>query len=199
MPSQLKRALFGLFIVVCAPAVGSGVDVFGKGSVSKSFISSNNSTQEVSLSGGVAIGLLSGVRLEARYTNISALQSELEIVSSSVIGTLNSIKTETSIVSLGLDIEFLSEKSAFQPFIYVGAGYIQTSRSYYFTQAGSSTSSYYSEPKQSGISANGGIGLRLRLAKNLALELELFAYGVDVQKPNPLINYIGTAGVRIFM
>lgn len=176
---------------------GSQVDLFGKGSVSNNLISQGNSTKEVSLSGGMAVSLFRGVRLEGRYTNISTLQSKLEVVSRSIVGTLSSIKTETAIFSVGLDIEFLSEKNPFQPFIYIGAGHIETSRSYYFTPSGEPSSSYYSEPKQIGLSANGGLGIRLRVVKNLALELEVFAYAMNVEQPSPLINYMGTAGIRV--
>lgn len=194
----MRKAIALLFLLVLArPA--SAVDVFGKGSVSKNYLSADKNTVSVSLTGGMAFSLFSSVRVEARYTNISTLQNKLDIVTTSVIGTLSDIKTETAIYSIGLDIDFLGEKSVFQPFIFLGMGYIETNRSYYFTDTASSVSDYYAEPKQTGISANCGLGFRLRLAKRLALELELFAYAVDIDKPNPLPNLYGTAGVRIFI
>jgi len=176
-----------------------GIEVFGKGSVSKSYISVDKSTVSVSITGGLAFSLISNVRIEGRYTNISSLQNKLDVVSSSVIGTLSDIKTQTAIYSVGMDISFFGEKSAFQPFIYLGAGYIETERSYYFSLADGSASTFFTEPKQTGISANAGAGFRVRLARALAIEVEMFAYGIDIHKPNPLVNLYGTAGLRIFL
>ncbi len=198
MPRQLNRFLFFVCLAVCANA-SAGIELFGKGSVSKNFIDKDNSTLEVDVSGGAAISLFSGFRLEARYSNISSLQNKLDVMSSGLVGTLQNITTQTTIFSLGVDIDFLGEKSPFQPYIYVGAGYIQSTRSYYFTPAGATTATYFTEPNQSGISANGGAGFRVRLVKSLALEFELFAYGLNVNKPGPLINYFGSAGLRIFI
>jgi len=198
MPRHLNRLLLLVCLAVCVNA-HAGLEFFGKGSVSKNFIDVDNSTVEVDVSGGAAISLFTGFRLEARYTNVSALQNKLDVISGSLVGTLSNITTQTEIYSIGIDIDFLGEKSSFQPYIYVGAGYIQSSRSYYYTQAGATTATYFAEPAQNGISANGGAGFRIHLAKSLALEFELFAYGLDVDKPGPLINYFGSAGLRIFI
>lgn len=200
MPHKLvSLALLG-FIAFAPRVWATGeAEIFGKGSLSRSYLSAGNAVNELSLSGGLAFGLLKGVRLEGRYTNISSLQDRLDVVSSSLVGSLYNISTQTAIYSVGLDIDFLDERAAFQPYIYVGAGYVKTTQSYYFGTPGSSTTVYVPQPDQTGISANGGIGFRLRIAQRLALEFEVFAYAMDVTQPDPLINYIATAGLRVFL
>lgn len=188
-----------LLLLGCVPAAHAGVEIFAKGSVSKNNISADTYTVSVSATTGFALELIPRVRLEARYTNVSSLQNKLEVMGASVVGTLNDIKTQTTIYSLGLDIDILGKKSAFQPFIFVGAGYLQTERSYYFTLANSVDSIYSQEPKQHGVSGNLGLGFRLQIAAAFAFEVEVFAYGVDIDKPNPLVNLYGTVGFRLFL
>lgn len=198
MPTQLKSLflLVSCFAVFASTASRAEVEVFGKGSISKNFLAADSSTISVSMTGGLAISVFSFLRVEGRFTNISALQNKLDINN---VGTLNDVMTETNIYSLGLDIDLAGEKSTFQPYVYIGAGYISTARSYYFTPLGSDTATLYSEPKQDGVSLNGGLGLRIRLAKALAIEIEAYAYATNVKNPSPLINWSGTAGLRIFI
>lgn len=192
----MKKSLpIWLLVFLCATPTFAW-EIFGKGSVSKNNLATDSSIISVSMTGGIAMNLLPWVRLEARYSDISSLQNKLDIANA---GKLTDIKTQTTIFSTGLDIEFLSEKSAFQPFIYLGAGYITTSRSYYFSPANGSAPIFYQEPNETGISGNAGAGMRLKIAKHIAIELEVFAYGIDIYKPNPLINYQGTAGLRIYL
>jgi len=193
------RKILCLVLFAGLTSSASALELFGKGSISKNYLAADKNTISVSLTGGFGFSLLPFMRVEARYTNISTLQNKMDIVTTNVVGILSDIKTQTAIYSVGLDFQFLNEKSAFQPFIYIGAGYIETERSYYFTESNSSFSDYYSEPKQLGISANAGVGFRLRLAKSLAFEVEAFAYAIDIQKPNPIPNLYGTAGLRIFI
>ncbi len=188
----LAVVLFGIGLTSHAYAI----DLFGKGSVSKSYLSADSSTVSVSLAGGFAFAIFPFVRVEARYSNISTLQNKIQVETASFSGILSDINTQTAIYSLGLDIDFLSDKYLIQPFIYIGMGYIETERSYYFTLAGTSNTQYFSEPKTTGITANAGAGLRIRFAKSFALELEVFGYAVDLKKPN-LANVYGTAGVRV--
>ena len=143
------------------------------------------------------MALLPFVRLEARYSDTTALQNKMDVVNGSVLGTLTDINTQTRIVSVGLDIDLLGERSPFQPYIYAGVGYLETERSYSFTLSGSSTTNFHREPVKTGLSVNGGVGIRLRLAKQIALETEVFGYVTDIYDPRPLINLYGTAGVRI--
>ena len=199
MPPKFLRHLLFFSLLACAPSFGA-IELFGKGSVSKNYVSAEKNTLSISVSGGLAIALFSGLRIEGRYSNISSLQNKLDIVEgSTVVGTLEQIKTETVIYSLGLDIDFLGEKSWFQPYVYVGAGYIQTTRSYYFTPADLSSTTLFSDPTYKGISLNGGAGFRIRVARTLAFEIEVFGYAVDIQSPDRLINLYGTAGLRFYI
>lgn len=199
MHLRLVGLLAGLSLMVCSSGLANVVEVFAKGSASKSYITADKHTVSVSATGGLAVTLIPRVRIEGRCTNISSLQNRLEVVSTSVLGTLSDIKTETMIYSVGLDIDILGSKSAFQPFIFVGAGYIETERSYYFTLEGDTDSSYHQEPREVGVSGNLGLGFRLQLARAFAFEVELFGYGIDIDKPRPLINLYGTVGVRLYI
>lgn len=198
----LSRAGFVAVLLVGlgrAETASAALEIFAKGSISKNNISEDTNTISVSATTGLAFKLLPRVRLEARYTNVSSLQNKLEVVGASVVGTLNDIKTQTTIYSLGLDIDILGKKSAFQPFIYVGAGYLSTERSYYFTLAGASDATYQQEPRQIGVSGNLGVGFRVNIGNSFAFEVEVFGYAVDIDKPNPLVNLYGTVGFRLFM
>lgn len=185
-----------LFIAGGLSACANAIDLFGKGSVSKSYLAADSSTISVSLTGGIAFQLLPFIRVEGRYSNIATLQNKLSLETASVSGTLSDIHTQTTIYSGGLDIDFLSDKYIIQPFIYLGVGYIESERSYYFTLQGSNTSQYFSDPKQTGITGNAGAGFRIHFAKRFALELEAFGYATDLKSPN-LVNIYGTAGVRL--
>lgn len=180
-------------------ADASGFEIFAKGLAAKTYLDTDKWTTSVSASGGFGFALIPALRIEARYTNISSLQNKLALESTEVTVTLNDIKTETVIYSVGLDVDFLSEKSAFQPFIFVGVGYIETTRSYYYRVSEAEKASYLKEPLKHGVSGNFGLGFRLRLARTLAFEAELFGYGIDIHKPQPLINLNGTVGVRLFL
>lgn len=198
---NLGRLISAAAVVLAFWACGAqgAIEVFAKGSVSKNNISRDTYTTSVSASAGFALTIIPRIRFEARFTNVTSLQNKLEVVSTSIVGTLNDIKTQTVIYSLGLDIDILGKKSAFQPFIFIGAGYLQSERSYYFTLAGASNSNYQQEPKQRGVSGNLGVGFRLQIANAFAFEVEVFGYAVDIDKPNPLVNLYGTVGFRLFM
>lgn len=190
--------LWILAICLSLSPVASGLEVFAKGTASKSNISAEKYTISVSATTGFAFSIFGNIRFEFRYTNQSSLQNRLDIVTTTAVGTINDFKTQTDIFSGGLSINLLGPKSSIQPFVYVGAGYIETERSYFFTLAGDSNFTFTKEPKQKGISANLGVGFRVRAARSLALEVEAFAYGLDVDKPEPLVNLYGTVGIRLF-
>lgn len=175
------------------------LEVFAKASASKNFIDKDSYSISVSGATGLAILLIPQIRIEGRYTVVSSLQNQLNVGSPSVIATLNDIKTETNIYSVGLDIDLLSDKYAIQPFVFLGAGYVESLRSYFVTLAGNSSATLINEPKTMGISANIGAGIRIRIAKAVAFEAEVYGYGIDPQKPDPLINLYGNVGIRIFM
>lgn len=175
------------------------MELFARGSVSKNFLSQTSYVLSVSAATGVAFTLIPRVRLEARYTNASSLQNLMSISSAGFSGALYDVMTQTSIYSLGLDFDLLGPQSSFQPFIYIGAGYVQTERSYYVLPTGASSSVYLKEPTQKGVSGNLGLGFRIRIASSFAFEVEAFAYAIDIDKPNPLVNIFGSAGVRLFL
>lgn len=183
----------------CAVGHGEAFEIFARGSASRNYLQADSFVLSVSAAMGVALTIIPRVRLEARYTNASSLQNRMAISGPTVGGTLNDIMTQTSIYSLGIDFDILGPRSAFQPFIYVGAGYVQTDRSAYYLEDGAPTSTYLQDPTQQNISANAGLGFRIRIANSLAFELEVFAYGVDIHKPNPLINAFASVGIRLFI
>lgn len=194
----MRKVLVAFALMACPVAFANGMEIFAKGSVSKNFIDRDTYTISVSATAGVAFTLIPRVRLEGRYTNISSLQNKLDIGQPVVLGTINDMKTQTAIYSLGIDIDILGEKSTFQPFIYLGGGYLVTERSYYFTPV-SGTATLYADPRRDGFSGNVGAGFRIRLMRSLAFEVEVFGYAMDVDQPNPLINLFGTVGIRIFI
>jgi len=191
-------ALFLSSLSTAGLAASNGIEVFGKGSLSKSNLSSDKHIISLSAAGGLAFTLFSNIRIEGRYSNLSSLQNKFEIGYPSVVASLTDMKTQTSIYSLGMDISILGDKSAFQPFIYVGAGFIETERSYYFSSAGSEVQ-YIREPKRTGITGNAGLGFRLMMARALAFEAEVFAYATDVHLPNSLIDWTSTVGIRFYL
>lgn len=192
--------LFISFVVLfCSASQAHTLELFAKASASKNYTDEDRYTISVSGGTGLALLIFSGVRIEGRYTVVSSLQNRLDVGSPSLIATLNDIKTETNIYSVGLDIDIVGEKYVVQPFVFLGAGYIVSNRSYYLTPVGSSSASLINEPETKGISANLGAGIRIRIAKTIAFEVEAYGYGLDPHKPNPLINIYGNAGIRIFM
>jgi hypothetical protein len=203
MGSRIYQTLMTLSVLwglgFAAFSQANTLEVFAKASASKNYTDQNSYTLSVSGATGLAILLIPQVRIEGRYTVVSSLQNRLDVGSPSIIATLNDIKTETNIYSVGLDIDILNEKYAIQPFVFLGAGYIESNRSYYVTPVGSPSATLVSEPTTQGISANVGAGIKIRIAKSISIELEAYGYGLDPQKPNPLVNLYGNAGIRIFI
>lgn len=186
-------------VLVAGMARGESVEVFAKGSLSRNYISRDSWTISVSATTGLGLALFPGVKIEGRYTNISSLQNTLTLATDTTNVTLTDMKTQTVIYSVGLDISFLGESSPFQPFLFVGMGYLETERSYYLSETGVAPAIYVKEPKQLGVTGNLGLGFRIRIAKSLAFEIEAFAYGMNINKPNPLVDLYGTVGIRLFL
>jgi hypothetical protein len=198
----MRRCLIVLvfaFSTAALPARAQTLELFARGSVSKNYFNANSYIVSVSAATGLAITLLAGVRLEGRYTNATSLQNRLDLDSGTMTGSLNDVLTQTAIYSIGVDFDLLGPRSEFQPFLYVGVGYVTTERSYYYMDSGGTSSVFIPEPVQTGISGNLGLGFRIRIANALALEAEAFAYGVNVHKPNPLINVFASVGIRLFI
>jgi hypothetical protein len=190
-----------LCITVSCPARANVFEIFAKGSASKNYITDDEWQVSVSLSTGLAIILIPQLRIEGRYSNVSSLQNRLtETTSDGVTFTISDMKTTTTIYSVGLDLDIVSDKYSVQPFIYAGMGYIDTARSFYLQSSSLPEAVAFKEvPRKYGFSANLGGGLRVRIARTLSLELEAFAYGIDLKRPNPIVNWMGTAGIRIFI
>jgi len=183
-----------LFLTNTAQAKGSsvGFEVFAKGSYSKNNISADIISQSVTGTTGIAIGLGSAIRLEARMSLLESYQNRMELTN--VDGQpwyATSIHTQSLNYTLGVDIDFLSDKSAFRPFIFIGAGYVENKRTYSFDGRD------YQE-KRFGVSGNGGLGFRVMLAKFIAFETEGLAVATGIDKPGPLIDYYLTFGIRLF-
>jgi hypothetical protein len=169
--------------------------------VSKNYITNDEWEVDVSGSTGIAVTLIPQLRIEGRYSNITSLQNKLTLGNGAVAFTITDMKTTTNVYSLGFDLDVLSDKYAIQPFLYVGAGYIDTQRSYYqqVSTDPTGTATYVPEAVKHGVSGNLGAGFRIRIARALAFEIEGFAYGIDLKNPNPLINWTGTVGIRLFI
>lgn len=204
MPKRLPYFLVALCAATsfCERAKSQTLEVFAKASASKNHLSRDSYTVSISGATGLAILVIPQVRIEGRCTVISQLQNKQEVYvpltdGSTVAATVTDNISQTNIYSVGFDIDLLSDKHSFQPFVYIGAGYIETRRHYKLT-AGSTTVSV-EEPKSNGVSGNLGAGFRIRIARSIAFEIEAFGYGQDVHKPNPLVNLYGSAGIRIFM
>src|SRR3989338_5569447 len=111
-----------LVLIWSAPSVARGVEVFAKASLSKSNISRTEYVSSFSGSTGLAFALFSTVKLEGRYIFMYELRNLLTYTADTY---LSDLRTSMNIYSVGLSIDILSEKHAFQPYIYMGGGYVQ--------------------------------------------------------------------------
>ena len=179
--------------------VAHGMEFFAKGAYSKTYNSSDSFTTRITATAGTAIKIFPRLRVDVRYTNISSLQNRLNIVTTTAVGTISDLKTVTEIASVGIDINILGDKSRFQPFILVGAGYIVDERSYFFNLSGETDAVFIQEPKSTEVTGNVGAGFKIILTSSMAFEVEVFAYGLDIDKPNPRVNIYGNVGIRFFL
>lgn len=200
MNYPFRAILLTLFVALPSIARADVFEVFAKGSASQNYITSDENEVSATASTGLAIVLIPQIRIEGRVSYITTLQNKLVAASDPMILTLSSIKTTTLIYSVGLDLNILDDKNAFQPFIYVGVGYIDTLRSYYVqSNLNPANVVYVQEPEKMGVSGNVGAGFRIHIANSVALEIEAFAFGIDLKNPNPLINWESTVGIRLFI
>lgn len=173
-----------------------GAEVFAKGNVSKSFVSSSGNSYVFTVAGstGLAFALFSQVRIEGRVMVRYSEQNQLPD------NTLKDIVTQTNIYSLGLDIDILNDKHTIQPYIYIGGGYIESMSNYtlnYDTTTYAKGTKF--TDKKYGPSANGGIGFRVKIGRSCAFEVEGYAYAQDIDKPHPLIDWTGSVGIRFYL
>ena len=202
MPKKFPLLFLFLLALLTLPfakahAAGHSMEIFAKVSASKKYLNKDSYIVDVTGSTGFGWMLFSQVRLEGRITIASQNQNKLDVASGSVVAHLENLISENTIYSLGFDIDLLPDKYSVQPFIYIGAGYIVTERSYDVVDQG--VRYPITEAKQTGISGNGGIGLRIKLNKSAAFEIEAFGYGQDIDQPSPLVNVFASAGLRLFM
>src|SRR3989338_2472042 len=142
----MKRGIvFSIFLLSAAflPKTHASVfELFAKGSYSKSYVTESEYTVRLEAATGLAVNIASQIRIEGRYINRGATQNKIEFTdeSSGVVYKLSDIKTQSTIYSLGLSIDFFDSKSAFQPFLFLGAGYLIAQQTYSLTVGNSSTS-----------------------------------------------------------
>lgn len=193
MPT-LIRSLVVLGLGLSCAAQATAFEIFARGSISKNSINENSYVVSLNAATGVAFTLLPQIRLEARYTNNTSLQNYMALQS----GAIHDLRNQTSIYSVGVDLDIMGPQSTFRPFIYVGVGYVRTERNYYFLETGETEYLFFTEPVQTGISINAGAGFNLKISDVIALELEAFAYAIDAHTNHPLINMLGSAGIRLY-
>lgn len=192
----LQVLIFSLVMGPFAHAAG-GFEVFGKGAISRNHISKTNYTTALSITGGVALKIFSRVRVELRYRNRTSIQKSVDIIVNSTEVTLSDFKSESNSYTVGLDIDLLGKKSNFQPFIFLGGGYIISDRSYWVTQEGQ-IPEFFQEKKKYAISANVGVGFRLYIVNAIAFEVEAFGSAFDIDQPELIVDWYGTVGLRFF-
>jgi hypothetical protein len=188
-----------LFLFLIFATSSHAIQVFAKASGSKNNLAVDQYVLNLSGTTGFSFQLLPQIGLEFRYTYASSLQNYLQVSTVSAVGVLTDIYTENNLFSLGLDIDLVGGNAPFQPYIYLGVGYIISRRQSYFTPNGSSTVYIMPDPKKSSITGNAGLGFRIRIGKNMAIELEAVGYATNLGQPSILIDLFGTAGIRIFI
>ncbi|MBI1862218.1 MAG: outer membrane beta-barrel protein [Deltaproteobacteria bacterium] len=185
--------VFLLALLAFAPSA-QALELFAKGSYSKYYYDLSTWEENITGSGGLALGLTKGIRLEARSTYIQKLENQIEIIVGGNPVNISSRTTKQLIYSLGVDVDLLGSKSSFQPYLYFGAGIIQYATSYKMVDAADINSLVTQK-----YSGNVGLGFRWMLGRTMALELEAMGYATDIDKPQPLINTLITAGLRLFI
>ncbi|NDC24822.1 MAG: hypothetical protein EBZ49_11960 [Proteobacteria bacterium] len=171
------------------------MEFFGKASYSKTNLGAQQYLQSLSGSTGIAIMLIPQVRIEGRYTLQNQYQNMLTL---SALDVLTNIKVQTAVYSAGLDIALAGERSTFVPFFYFGAGYAETLRTWDYTDLNTNTTTP-GEDQRTGLAGQVAFGVRWRVSKGVAFELEANAYSINFYKPGALVDVSGNAGLRFFM
>lgn len=172
-----------------------GIELFGKAAYSRTNLAVNQYTQTVSGATGLAIILIPQVRLEGRYTLQNQYQNKLSLSANDV---LTNFKVQTTIYSVGLDISLAGQKSTFVPFIFCGAGFAESIRTWDYTNTLGGITTPGTD-KRVGLAGQAGVGIRWRVAKGAALEIEANAYSIDFYKPGALVDVSGNAGIRFYL
>ena len=53
--------------------------------------------------------------------------------------------------------------------------------------------------RRTGLAGQMGLGVRWRVAKSAAIEIEANAYSIDFYKPGALVDVNGNAGIRFYL
>lgn len=192
-----RMTCFGvLFALFSFPIyAGPAFEVFGKAAYYKNNLGPNQYSQTAAGSTGIAIILIPQIRLEGRYTLQNQYQNRLSLSSTDV---LTNFKVQTTIYSVGLDISLAGQRASFVPFIYCGAGYAESVRTWDYTNTIVGNTSPGTD-RRTGLAGQAGLGIRWRVAKSAAVELEGLAYSIDFYKPGALIDISANAGIRLYL
>lgn len=174
---------------------GPAFEVFGKAAYSRNNLGVNQYSQTVSGATGLAILLIPQIRLEGRYTVQNQYQNRLTLSASDV---LTNFKVQTAIYSVGLDISLAGQRSTFVPFVFCGAGFAESVRAWDYTNTVLGQTSPGTD-KRTGLAGQVGFGIRWRIAKSAAIEIEANAYSIDFYKPGALVDMNGNAGIRLYL
>lgn len=174
---------------------GPGFEVFGKAAYYKNNLAANQYSQTISGATGIAIILIPQVRLEGRYTSQNQYQNRIGLSATDV---LTNFKTQTSIYSVGLDISLAGQRATFVPFVFCGAGFAESIRTWDYTNTIVGVTSPGTD-KRTGLAGQMGFGIRWRVANSAAVEIEANAYSIDFYKPGALVDVNGNAGIRFYL
>lgn len=190
----LLSPLFAI-ILVSKSYGGPAFEIFGKAAYYRNNLGVNQYSQTISGATGIAIILIPQIRLEGRYTVQNQYQNRLTLSASDV---LTNFRVQTAIYSVGLDISLAGQRSTFVPFIFCGAGFAESVRTWDYTNTvlGQTTPG---TDKRTGLAGQMGLGIRWRIAKSAAIEIEANAYSIDFYKPGALVDMNGNAGIRLYL
>ena len=104
-------------------------------------------------------------------------------------------------LSLNLTLDFADKNAIFRPYIVGGGGYMirQTvlSGSGVDRTTGVTTQlSFQGQPDVKSASANGGLGFKLFVADQIALDFSTMIYATDLDKPEIFLHYSVSGGLR---
>lgn len=184
-----------LFLGIRPALAGPAFEVFGKAAYSRTNLGVDQYTQTLSGATGMAVILIPQIRLEGRYTLQNQYQNRLSLSASDV---LTNFKVQTAIYSIGLDISLAGQRSTFVPFVFFGAGYAESVRTWDYTNTllGQTTPG---TDRRTGLAGQMGLGVRWRIAKSAAIDIEANAYSIDFYKPGALVDVSGNAGIRLYL
>lgn len=184
-----------LFLGISPAWAGPAFEVFGKAFYSRNNLGVNQYTQTISGATGMAVILIPQIRLEGRYTLQNQYQNKLSLSASDI---LTNFKVQTAIYSIGLDISLAGQRSTFVPFVFFGAGYAESVRTWDYTNTllGQTTPG---TDRRTGLAGQMGLGVRWRIAKSAAIDIEANAYSIDFYKPGALVDVSGNAGIRLYL